>query len=95
MAMIRQKRFEDQQKRMESFPRNRIPFYQSRTSASKDQMTFMAYRNHEISKASAMRQIADNNFLYEITEEQFDTEYKLLGYDYFIPDEIERLLHTE
>lgn len=93
--MMQKKRFEIQEKRQESFPSDRIPFYRSATSAYKDQVTFLAYRNHEISKKTAILQIAENNFLYYVSEEQFDNEYHILGYDYFIPEEIERTLNIE
>lgn len=78
--MVNERRYQEQQSRTTIFPKNRIPFYSSKTSAYLDKKTFESYLAKEISKTTAMARIARNNFLYFISEEQFDTEFKLLGY---------------
>lgn len=72
---------EKQKERAARFPKDRIPFYSSSSSAVMDQRIFTAYANGELTKRQAMERMAKNNFLDEITELQFMTEYRALGYD--------------
>ena len=52
----------------------------SETAARSDVAVFNKYIEYKITKAQAMKEIAANNYLAEITEEQFINELILLGW---------------
>ena len=76
----REERQADQRARTRNFPKDRICFFQSETAAKSDVAVFHKYINYQITKAQAMKEIAENNYLAEITEEQFINELRLLGW---------------
>lgn len=76
-------RYANQRLRQLNYPKDRICFLSNATAAKNDVTIFNKYINYEISKGQAMKEIASNNYLSEITEEQFITELILLGY--YIP----------
>ena len=74
----------DEQKiRATLFPRDRIAFVKGNFhKASEDAMTFWQYKIGKIPLIIARIRIADNNYLPEVTEEQFMNEYRLCGYEH-------------
>lgn len=80
---------EMQKLRLQKYSKDRIPFMNTEYTASEDKTVFEQYRNKQISKESAMRRIARNNFLPYVTEEQFDNEFKFLGYEPYLESDSE------
>lgn len=78
-----QKRYDEQELRLSYFPKDRIPFWSSQTSASEDVKVFKDYHDGKITLGVAKERIARNNYLYTITDEQFFGEYHNLGWDNF------------
>ena len=76
----REERQADQRARSRNFPKDRICFFPSETAARSDVAVFNKYIEYKITKAQAMKEIAANNYLAEITEEQFINELILLGW---------------
>ena len=76
-------RYANQRLRQLNYPKDRICFLSNDTAAKKDLTVFNKYYDGKITKWDAMREIAKNNCLESITEEQFITELILLGY--YIP----------
>lgn len=73
------------------FPENRIAFWSSRDSAYYDMELFEDYMRLGDDDAVVDRlreQMAKNNYLAEITREQFRFEAKFLGYD---PDNMRKM----
>ena len=70
----------EQAARQEKFPKNRIAFYPSENVASLDASIFQRYKEKRITLTVARNCIASNNFLEEVTEEQFMNEYRICGY---------------
>lgn len=73
-----------QEFREKLFPENRIAFWSSRDSAYYDTKLFEDYMRlgDDDSVVDRLRvQMAKNNYLAEITREQFRFEAKFLGYD--------------
>lgn len=73
-------RYANQRLRQKSYPKDRICFLSNDTAAKKDLTVFGKYYNGELSKGQAMKEIAKNNCLEKITDEQFVTELILLGW---------------
>lgn len=73
-------RYANQRLRQKSYPKDRICFLSTDTAAKNDLTVFGKYDKGEITKWDAMRAIAKNNCLEEVTEEQFITELILLGW---------------
>lgn len=71
-----------QKKRHERFPSDRIAFLDTETAAILDKAVFERYHRKEISIENACKSIAWNNYLPEVTAEQFLKAYKALGFDY-------------
>ncbi len=70
---------DDQRDRATKFPKDRIPFYQSESSALKDVNTFNRYAAREITLKQAISEIEEHNYI-EITERQFIKTFESLGY---------------
>ncbi len=85
------KKIEEAQKaRQERFPHDRIAFYTSESIAARDACIFQKYKERSISLGMAMSSIASNNYLQNITEEQFMNEFKLCGYTTPVMQNIEQ-----
>lgn len=69
----------DQKVRQEKYPPDRIAFLHSEFTAKQDAMIFQRYKEHKLTLFQAMREIGRNNYL-DITEEQFLSEYRIIGY---------------
>ena len=64
------------------FPSDRIPFLKGNERvANEDRHVFVLYKHGEISLAMACFRIANNNYLDNVTREQFLNEYKICGYE--------------
>lgn len=68
----------EQEARQKKYPKDRIAFIHA--AASNDAAVFQRFKDHRMTLLQAMDQIAKNNFLKSITEEQFMTEYRICGY---------------
>lgn len=85
------KKVEDEQKaRQNRFPHDRIAFYSSEGTAARDACIFQKYKERSISLGMAISSIASNNYLQNITEEQFMNELKLCGYTTPVMQNIEQ-----
>lgn len=72
-----------QMRRFLKFPEDRIPFVKgSEAIATKDQSIFQMYHDKQITLEMACKEIAENNYLDEVTPEQFLNEYRIIGYIY-------------
>lgn len=70
--------WDEQAERQRHYPKDRIAFIHS--AAPYDAYTFQRYKEKRISLTTARAEIARNNYLAEVTEEQFLNEFKLCGY---------------
>ncbi len=70
--------WDEQAERQKRYPKDRIAFIHS--AAPYDAYTFQRYKEGRISLATARAEIARNNYLAEVTEEQFLNEFKQCGY---------------
>lgn len=77
---MKRKIWTDQEARQAKFPPNRIAFYQSESVAAMDAAIFQRYKEKRITLTVARYSIASNNFLSEVTEEQFLNEFEICGY---------------
>lgn len=68
----------EQEARQKKYPKDRIAFIHA--AAVNDAAVFQRFKEHRMTLLQAMDQIARNNFLKEITEEQFMNEYTICGY---------------
>lgn len=68
----------EQEARQKKYPPDRIAFIPA--AATQDAATFQRYKEKKITLLQAMDQIAKHNFLKKITEEQFLSEYNIIGY---------------
>ena len=75
--------YEMQEIREQSFPKDRIAFYNSQTAVSEDIATFKYYADGEITLQMACERIQKHNYLTRVTKEQFLNEYRICGYDKF------------
>ena len=82
--------YEHQANRQRGLPEDRIAFLGNNdTAAEADKAVFTDWYKHgrwkkgverKLALQKAMRQIAENNYLDEITEDQFFTALEILGY---------------
>lgn len=68
----------EQAERQKRYPKDRIAFIHS--AAQDDAYTFQRYKEKRITLDIARAEIARNNYLESVTEEQFLNEFKLCGY---------------
>lgn len=68
----------EQEARQKKYPPDRIAFIHA--AAANDSTVFQRFKEHRMTLLQAMDQIAKNNFLKKITEEQFMNEYRICGY---------------
>ena len=83
---------EYQAERQNYFPKDRIAFYNTETSAYKDRVIFAKYAQGQITLESACKAIASNNHLESVTESQFLNEINMLGYLHIITEEEEKAI---
>lgn len=69
-----------QKNRLYKYPIDRIPFLGNDTAADADKATFKAYHDGIISIQDACARIAKANYIPKVTEEQFLSEYNIIGY---------------
>lgn len=66
--------------RQKKFPKDRICFRHGEEVANFDKSIFREYMEGRISVEHACEQIAENNYLFEVTEEQFFNELLICGW---------------
>ncbi len=66
--------------KLQSYPEDRICFRHSRTIAKMDAAVFNKYINKKITKDQAKAEVARNNCLDLITDEQWFNTLHMLGY---------------
>lgn len=66
--------------RQMKYPEDRICFLDSRQAADRDKSVMIAYADGKIRKKTALKMLAESNYLDEISDIQLETEMKLLGY---------------
>ena len=73
---------EIQEKRIEKFPEDRIPFYSGGTAAQEDRKNMMSYQRGEIGIQRLCRLIEKSNFLPEdsVSPEMMRNELRQIGY---------------
>lgn len=69
-----------QAERSDLFPIDRIPFLSSETAANMDRKIFRSYLRNEISIKRACEEVANNNYLEDVTPEQFLNEFAICGW---------------
>lgn len=68
--------------RAQRWPKDRIAFLRHNADAARmDVQTFRDYQQGYITLEKAMAQIQMNNYLPEVTREQFLNEYRICGWD--------------
>ena len=72
--------YEQQAERQKKFPKNRICFYSSDTSAQRYQSDMADYKRGYITLKMLCVRLAKNNYLEEVTEEQALNELRGLGW---------------
>lgn len=73
--------WDSQKLRAAKFPKDRIAFMRGVESiATKDAAVFQRYKSGVTPLFLARLEIAKNNYLWDVTEEQFLNEFKLCGY---------------
>lgn len=91
MGLTLTDKFRIQEFREKQFPENRIAFWSSKDAAYFDTKLFEEYVRLGDDNAVVDRlrkQMAKNNYLEEVTREQFRYEAKFLGYD---PAEVNKM----
>ena len=73
-----------QAERSDLFPPDRIAFLNSDAVCDLDRKTFRAYLHNEISLKRACEEIAEHNYLEDVTPEQFLNEFALCGWSAYI-----------
>ncbi len=73
---------EIQEKRIEKFPEDRIPFYSGGTAVQEDRKNMMSYQRGEIGIQRLCRLIEKSNFLPEdsVSPEMMRNELRHIGY---------------
>ena len=70
-----------QHRRMLNFPCDRVPFLKGSDHAARlDKIVLTAWYKGKMSSEDAREAIAKNNYLDEVTKEQFDTLCRMCGY---------------
>lgn len=86
MAYNKETLYEEQKRRQERFPPDRICFLRSATAAQEDRATMNAFRRGSISMVTACQQIAFHNKLDYVTKDQFLKAFEELGFAYYEDD---------